>query len=77
MWEINGFCGTLRDCAPACHTILPTSEEDYVFSGKEKGMYFRVDSVDTGDTACEVEKTVCEASVIQYIIFFLSERVYK
>lgn len=48
-----------------------------MFSRKRKGIYFRVDSVDTGDTACEVEKTVREASVIQYIIFFLSKRVYR
>jgi hypothetical protein len=47
------------------------------FSEKEKGIYFRVDSVDTEDTVFEVEKAVCEASVIQCIIFFLSKRVYR
>lgn len=63
------------DCAPACHTILSTCEEDYVFS--EKGIYFRVDSVDTGDMACEVEKIVRKTSVIQYIIFFFIKKVYR
>lgn len=48
-----------------------------MFSRIEKGIYFRVDSVDTGDTDYEVEKTVYEASVIQYIIFFLLKRIYR
>lgn len=43
---------------------------DVSIDGK-KGIYLRVDSVDKGDTTYEAEQAVREASVIQYIIFFL------
>lgn len=47
------------------------------FSRIEKGMYFRVDSVDTGDTTSKANNLERKATVIQYIIFFLSKRIYR
>ena len=41
MWEIKGFCGTLRDCVPTYRAILPTSEEEHVFFRKRKRHIFQ------------------------------------
>lgn len=47
------------------------------FSRIEKGIYFRVDSVDKGDSLKSGNEGCLKILVIQYIIFFLSERIYR
>lgn len=47
------------------------------FSRIEKGIYFRVDSVDKGDSLKSGNEGCLKILVIQYIIFFLSKRVYR
>lgn len=60
--------------------ICPISEDDnraMCFSRIEKGIYFRVDSVDKGDSLKSGNEGCVKVLVIQYIIFFLSERIYR
>lgn len=68
-----GFCRNLRDTYSFRVVICSISEGDnraMCFSRIEKGIYFRVDSVDKGDSLKSDNEGCVEVSVIQYIPSF-------
>lgn len=68
-----GFCRNMKDFHSIRIMICPISEDDnraMCFSRIEKGIYFRVDSVDKGDSLKSGNEGCVEVPVIQYIPSF-------
>ena len=74
-----GFCRNMKDFHPIRIMICPISEDDnkaMCFSRIEKGIYFRVDSDNKGDSLKSGNEGCVKVLVIQYIIFFFFLKEY-